>query len=277
METESTNKKNKTRRDFFIASSAIAGGLISLSLLNHLKALSTGSVSGTDTASSVTGKSNNTSKNAGDSEGHWYGFGFDIEKCIGCGNCALACKKENDIPVEPFFFRTWVEQYTTKNDETTVIESPNGGIDGFKQSVPEEDIFKSYFVPKTCNHCAKSPCEQVCPVGATFITPDGVVLIDEKYCLGCGYCIQACPYGCRYMHPEKHVADKCTFCYHRIAKGLQPACVEVCPTGARQYGDLHDKKSSLVAFLKEHTCRVLKPQLNTKPKLFYNALSEEVK
>ena len=207
----------------------------------------------------------------------WYGIGIDIKKCIGCGRCANACKSENHVPREPFFFRTWVEQYTIKNDNTIKVESPNGGIDGFTQTVPEDEIFKTFFVPKMCNHCYKSPCVQVCPVGATYVSPEGVVLVDDKYCIGCRYCIQACPYGCRYLHPVKKVVDKCTLCYHRITKGLSPACVEVCPTGARMYGNLHDKSSPLVKFLKDHNCQVLKPNLNTGSKLFYNSLSAEVR
>jgi Fe-S-cluster-containing dehydrogenase component len=207
----------------------------------------------------------------------WYAIGIDIEKCIGCGSCARACKAENDVPKEPFFFRSWVEQYTIKNDGTLAVQSPNGGIDSFVQTVPEAEIFKSFFVPKMCNHCAKSPCVQVCPVGATYESPEGIVLVDEKYCIGCRYCIQACPYGCRYLHPEKQTADKCTLCYHRLKKGLNPACFDVCPTGARIYGDLHDMNSPLHKFLKEHSTQVLKPQLNTGSKLFYNGLSSEVR
>jgi tetrathionate reductase subunit B len=207
----------------------------------------------------------------------WYGIMIDIEKCIGCGNCAKACKKENDVPPEPFFFRNWVEQYTVKNDGSVDIVSPNGGINGFVQRVPDEDIFKSFFVPKMCNHCAKSPCEQVCPVGATFLSPDGVVLIDEKYCIGCRYCVQACPYGCRFIHPVKKVANKCTLCYHRLKKDLAPVCMEVCPTGARNYGNLRNPESKIVKFLKEHTTHVLRPNLNTGAKLYYNALSSEVR
>ena len=207
----------------------------------------------------------------------WYGIVFDIEKCIGCGKCAKSCKVENDVPQEPFFFRTWVEQYTIKNDGSIDIISPNGGIDGFEQRVPDGEIFKSFFVPKMCNHCSKSPCIQVCPVGATFDSPEGVVLIDEKYCIGCRYCVQACPYGCRFIHPEKKVASKCTLCYHRLKKNLDPVCIEVCPTGARMYGNLKDRNSQIVKFLKEHTTQVLRPHLNTGSKLYYNALSMEVK
>lgn len=207
----------------------------------------------------------------------WYGIVIDIDKCIGCGNCSKACKNENDVPKEPFFFRTWVEQYTVKNDGSVNIISPNGGIDGFDQQASDEEIFKSFFVPKMCNHCSKSPCVQVCPVGATYDSPEGVVLIDEKYCIGCRYCVQACPYGCRFIHPVKKVANKCTLCYHRLKKGLDPACMEVCPTGARMYGNLRDKESKIVKFLKEHTTQVLRPNLNTGSKLYYNELRSEVR
>jgi len=209
-------------------------------------------------------------------EGPWWGIGIDITKCIGCGMCARGCKMENDVPDEPFYFRTWVEQYTILNNGEVLIESPNGSIDGFSQPVAEEEIFKTFFVPKLCNHCAKSPCTQVCPVGATFESPDGVALIDEKYCIGCAYCVQACPYGCRYIHPEKKVADKCTLCYHRLKQGIDPVCMEICPTKARIYGDLKDRDGELVKFLRDHDYQVLKPHLNTGSKLFYNALTAEI-
>ncbi len=209
-------------------------------------------------------------------EGPWWGIGIDIHKCIGCGLCAKGCKVENKVPDEPFYFRTWVEQYTILNNGEVKIESPNGGIDGFKQSIPEEDIFKTFFVPKMCNQCSKSPCTQVCPVGATFESPDGVALVDESYCIGCGYCVQACPYGCRFIHPEKKVADKCTLCYHRLKKGLAPACMEVCPSKARIFGNLRDRESEIVKFLRDNDYNVLKPHLNTGSKLFYNGLTSEI-
>lgn len=185
---------------------------------------------------------------------------------------------ENNVPETPFYFRNWVEQYTILNDGSINVTSPNGAIDGFKENdYPEEDIFKTFFVPKMCNHCAKSPCTQVCPVGATFESPDGVALVDSKYCIGCGYCVQACPYGCRYIHPETKIADKCTLCYHRLKQGLAPACMEVCPTGARIYGDLHEENGIMQKFLKEHDCHVLKPHYNTGAKLHYNGLTAEVR
>lgn len=249
-------KENFSRRDFIKNSSMFAGGIVMVSLLNPLKMVYA------------------TKKPKG--KGKWYGIGIDIEKCIGCASCARACKIENDVPSEPFFFRNWVEQYTITNDDEILVSSPNGGIDGFKQPVPDEEIYKTFFVPKMCNHCTKSPCTQVCPVGASFESPEGIALIDQNYCIGCGYCVQACPYGCRYMDYDKGVVDKCTLCYHRLTKGLDPACMMSCPTGARIYGDLNDKKSVVSQFIKEHNCAVLKPQLNTKPKLFYNDLSQEV-
>ena len=253
------NRIKHSRRDFLKTTTAVGGGVVAASVISPFTAILVASEEPKDLSKP------------------WYGYAIDIEKCIGCGSCANACKNENDVPREPFFFRTWVEQYTILNDGEVKVESINGGIDGANQTVPEEDIFKSFFVPKMCNHCHKSPCEQVCPVGATFLSPEGVVLVDAEYCIGCRYCVQSCPYGCRYIHPEKNVADKCTFCYHRITKGKNTACVEVCPTHARMYGDLNDKKGPLVQFLKNHNCLTLKPHLNTGSKLFYNSLSAEVR
>jgi len=211
-----------------------------------------------------------------DGDKPWYGFGIDIDKCIGCGMCVKACKIENNVPSEPFFFRTWVEKYTVKNDGEVIVESPNGGHDGFHNTIPEEEVFKSFFVPKMCNHCYQSPCVKSCPVGATFDSPEGVVLTDPNYCIGCRYCVQACPYGCRYIHPETGVVDKCDLCYHRITKGMKPACVDNCPTGARIFGDLNDPEGELVTFIKENQVNVLKQHLNTGSKLYYNQLSQEV-
>lgn len=252
------NKDIISRRKFFTTGSIIAGGVAVASSLAV--------VDGLLFASEPPRR-----------KGKWYGIGIDINRCIGCGKCAKACKLENKVPLDPFYFRSWVEQYTIKNDGSIIVQSPNGGIDGFTQTVPDEEIFKSFFVPKMCNHCYKSPCTQVCPVGATFETPDGIVLIDENYCIGCRYCVQACPYGCRYVHPEKKTVEKCTLCIHRLKKGLEPACFEICPTEARIYGDLNDPESKLNSFLKNHTCMVIKPHLNTGSKLFYNALSSEVR
>lgn len=208
---------------------------------------------------------------------HTYAMGIDIHKCIGCGRCADACKNENKVPREPVFFRTWVERYVIPTEGEPRVDSPNGGINGFPQLKDDDDVLRTFFVPKLCNHCDKPPCVQVCPVGATFSTPEGAVLVDESYCVGCRYCIQACPYGARYLHPEKKVADKCTFCYHRITKGALPACVEVCPTQARVFGELGRRSSPLMRFLRFNDVVVLKPGLNTKPKVYYAGADGEVR
>jgi tetrathionate reductase subunit B len=206
---------------------------------------------------------------------HWWAMLIDIEKCIGCGNCVRACATENDVPEG--FFRTWIERYHVSGwpTENPEVDSPNGGKDGFPDSLPAGG--KNFFVPKMCNHCADSPCTQVCPVGATFCTPDGVVLVDEKYCLGCRYCVQACPYGCRFIHPTRHTAQKCTLCYHRITKGLTTACCEACPTAARQLADLKNPKDPIHEYLRTHSVQVLKPHMATGAKLFYNGLDGSVR
>ena len=207
---------------------------------------------------------------------HYYGMGIDVNKCIGCGRCAEACKAENNVPRDAHHFRTWVERYVIQADGETVVDSPNGGIEGFPEKAGESGI-RTFFVPKLCNHCANPPCVQVCPVGATFTTEDGVVLVDEDYCIGCRYCIQACPYGARFLHPTRRVAQKCTFCYHRITQGLLPACVEVCPTGARIFGEVHRRSSPLDRFRRFNEIQVLKPHLNTDPKVFYANLDGQVR
>jgi Fe-S-cluster-containing dehydrogenase component len=210
---------------------------------------------------------------------HWWGMVIDIDVCIGCGTCVRACKDENDVPRKDQHFRTWVERYRVKPTdlEHPVVDSPNGGYDGFPDKASADPDAKHFFVPKLCNQCADSPCVQVCPVGATFSSPDGVVLVDKSYCLGCRYCVQACPYGCRFIDPRTETVDKCTLCYHRITKGLTTACCETCPTGARQLGDLKNPKDPIHEFLRDHHVLVLKPQMATGAKVYYNGLDGSVR
>jgi Fe-S-cluster-containing dehydrogenase component len=202
-------------------------------------------------------------------EEHYWGFVCDNERCIGCGRCVAACKQENNVPWEPEFNRTWVERYVITEHEEILVDSPNAGIDGFTEKYQNLDIRKSFFVPKLCNQCDNPPCVTVCPVGATYMTNDGVTLIDQEHCIGCGYCIQSCPYGARFFLPDKKVVDKCTWCYHRISHGIVPACVEACPRAARVFGDLNDPTSPVREILAEKRVYTLKPELGTEPKLYY--------
>ncbi|MFQ5600969.1 MAG: 4Fe-4S dicluster domain-containing protein [Candidatus Krumholzibacteriia bacterium] len=212
-----------------------------------------------------------------ESEGQYFGMGIQVDKCIGCGRCVEACEAENDVPQEPFYFRTWVERYVFDSEGNATVDSPEGGIGGFEPLDEDQQGIRSFFVPKLCNHCANPPCVQVCPVGATYSTRDGVVLVDKDYCIGCRYCIQGCPYGARYMDPRTKTADKCTFCYHRIRRGLQPACVEVCPTQARVFGRVDSRTSPLRRLMRMTHVQILKPHLNTEPRVFYSGIDTEVR
>ncbi|AIY90384.1 4Fe-4S dicluster domain-containing protein [Geoglobus acetivorans] len=199
----------------------------------------------------------------------------DAAKCIGCGSCVRACRKENKVMEGKY--RTWVERYVVTTDgsiESVQVESPHGGEYGFEDIEVNEEVLRTYFVPKLCMHCEKAPCVKVCPVKATWLTPEGVVLIDKSHCIGCKYCIQACPYGARYFNHHERVVDKCTWCYHRIMRELKPACVTVCPTGARIFGKLSD--DHIQAALRDRNIQVLKPELNTRPKVFYKNVGWEV-
>ncbi len=205
--------------------------------------------------------------------GKEWGFVVDTEQCIGCGRCVQACKKENHVPEDEEVYRTWVERYVESGQGKVNIDSPKGG-QAFAP-LGETDA-KQFFVPKLCNQCHNAPCVQVCPVGATYKTGDGVILMDQKQCVGCRYCIQACPYGARFLHPETHVADKCNWCYHRIQKGMRPACVTVCPVGSRKFGNLKDHDSDVTKIIEKERVRSLKPELGTKPHVYYIGLDEVI-
>ena len=129
-----------------------------------------------------------------------YAFLIDTNKCVGCGMCIKACKTENEVPYDAPVTRMWVERYIITKDGEVHIDSPMGGRDGFTdntvygEEIDPKNIAKAFFVPKGCNHCDNPPCVQVCPVGATYQTNEGVVLVDRDWCMGCAYCIMACPF-----------------------------------------------------------------------------------
>jgi tetrathionate reductase subunit B len=205
-----------------------------------------------------------------------YGFLVDTEKCVGTGKCLTACRVENNVPEG--YARTWVERFVHFKDGRVQVDAvPETGFAG--SDVPPIDpdlVDRSYFVPKLCNQCEDAPCNQVCPVHAAFTSPEGVELVDPDRCIGCAYCVQACPYGVRFINPDTGNADKCTWCYHRIQRDEQPACVEACPVGARVFGRLDDPESEISKRIATIPTRVLKEHLGTHPKLHYVGISEEV-
>lgn len=188
-------------------------------------------------------------------EGKRYGMVVDVRRCIGCQACTVSCSMENLPPIGQF--RTTVLQYE---------------VDSREAGAPPAMVS----LPRLCNHCDNPPCVPVCPVQATFQRTDGVVLVDSSRCVGCGYCVQACPYDARFINHETQTADKCTFCEHRLEAGLLPACVESCVGGARKIGNLNDADSEVATLLREHAgdIKVLKPDLATSPHVFYIGLPD---
>lgn len=173
---------------------------------------------------------------------------LDTRRCIDCKACTVACKTENDVPLGKENYRNWV------------------GAEPLRGTYP--NLGESY-TPSQCQHCANPPCAHVCPTSATTVTPDGIVHVVDHKCIGCKYCMTACPYNARYYNEEIEAVDKCTFCTQRIHVGRIPACVETCPTKVRVFGDLNDPNSEVSKLLAENPSRVLKGALGTKPKLYY--------
>lgn len=192
-------------------------------------------------------------RHGGDPKKRW-AMVIDLRKCIGCQACTVSCSMENQPPLGQF--RTIVSQYEVKDTD--------------KPQAPAE----YFMLPRLCNHCDDPPCIPVCPVQATFQQEDGVVLIDNERCVGCGYCVQACPYDARFINEETKTADKCTFCYHRVSVGLLPACVESCVGGARIFGDLRDPNSEVSKLLDQHDAKVLRPEMETHPHNFYIGMDD---
>jgi tetrathionate reductase subunit B len=177
--------------------------------------------------------------------GKRYAMAVDLRRCTGCHACSVACKSEFGVPLG--VFRSWVK---------------------IKEKGKYPNV-KKFFLPRLCNQCDDPPCVPVCPVQATYIGEDGIVLIDPRKCIGCGACITACPYLARFRNPVSKTAEKCDFCLHRIENGVVPACVNACPADARIFGDLHDSEGEVSKIVAKNATQVLKPELGTKPQVFY--------
>lgn len=177
-----------------------------------------------------------------------YGMIIDLRSCIGCGACIAACDMENETPWEEGKRRTYVPKF-------------------FFGTYPN---VTAVFIPRLCMHCENPPCVTVCPTGASYKTDDGVVLVNYDICIGCKYCVVACPYDARYVDHRRRAVDKCTFCYeNRVREGRLPACVETCVGHARIFGDLDDPNSEAGRLAMSGLAKPLRPDLGTKPKVLY--------
>ena len=213
-----------------------------------------------------------------------FGYALDISRCVGCRRCVYACVDENNQSRDPEVH--WIRVLEMEKDK---------GID-FAHADPYYDADEvprpgHTYLPVACQQCRNPPCVKSCPVGATWQEPDGITVIDYDWCIGCRCCISACPYGARHfnwtepevppdeLNPDTHylgnrprgkgVVEKCTFCIHRTRDGRYPACVEVCPVGARKFGDLNDPESEVRYILEHERVFVLKTELNTRPRFYY--------
>lgn len=149
-----------------------------------------------------------------------YGMLINTKKCIGCYACRVACQRQNDLLPNEDFIR--YEEKETGTYPAVRVET----------------------VPLQCMHCEDAPCAAVCPTGAAYIGTDGIVQVDHGRCIGCKYCMAACPYQVRYQLDSGEV-QKCTFCHHRTTEGMLPMCVSTCVGYARFFGDLNDPESDI--------------------------------
>lgn len=216
--------------------------------------------------------------------GVFFGYGLDLSRCIGCRRCVYACAKENNLSRNPQIH--WIRVLEQEKAKGTDLEDANPYYN--PSEVPREAHF---YIPISCQQCRHPPCTKVCPVKATWSEPDGIVVVDYNWCIGCRCCMAACPYGARHfnwgtptipageINPRMHylgnrprergVVEKCTFCIQRSREGRYPACVEICPVGARKFGNLLDPASEIRQIMERKRVFVLKAELNTQPKFYY--------
>lgn len=170
---------------------------------------------------------------------------IDTKKCVGCMDCVVACKTENQVPEG--YNRDWIEYESI------------GKLPDIQMEIRSE----------RCNHCDNPPCVDCCPCGASHVHDiGGVVLVNHAKCSGCKACMAACLYNARFINPDGY-ADKCTFCIHRVEAGLLPACVSVCPTHCMSFGDLENSESEVSKLLASRKYHTLIPEAGTKPQIFY--------
>lgn len=201
-----------------------------------------------------------------------YGMAIDTQRCIGCHSCSVACRYTNNLPEGNW----WTRVYTEGGNHP---DTPAGQFPNLTMS----------YVTVACQHCENPACVTACPVGATYKDPEtGVVRQDYDKCIGCRVCMAACPYhGVRTFNWEepsyimaglgeagvaphqRNVVEKCTFCYQRVARGEQPACISACPGRARTAGDLDDPNSEISKLLRERSYKQLLPERGTKPSVYY--------
>ncbi len=213
-----------------------------------------------------------------------FAYALDLSRCIGCRRCVHACVAENNQSREPEL--QWIRVLSMEKEKGVDLAHANPYYE--PAAVPEEGQF---YMPVQCQQCRDAPCTKVCPTGATWTEKDGIVVIDYEWCIGCRYCMAACPYGARHfnwtepsipkeqVNPNTHylgnrprpkgVVEKCTFCIQRTRAGRYPACVEACPVGARKFGNLLDKDSEIRYIIEHKRVMVLKAELNTAPRFFY--------
>ncbi len=211
-----------------------------------------------------------------------YGYAFNITRCEGFMECVAACVKENNL------------DRRTNTQYIRIFEMEPGKLDpstGDGQYYHEVPVDNKFYMGTQCFHCENAPCTKACPTKATWREPDGIVVVDYDWCIGCRYCQAACPYYGRRFNwgkPEipkdevtqrqhylgnrirpKGKMEKCTFCIQRTRKGRLPACVEACPTGARVFGNLLDPESEIRYVLKHKKVFRMKEELGTQPKFWY--------